>query len=119
MLSYLIHIKYPKKYQYDPHNVTTFVGKGYIEYFRECHRRWMHGRAVRILAEAECDLSDVKRMIMEGEIGERELLTDKRFEYVYQLHMRKLDKMVEDHISFTKRREKAIKKEGKFSKRGY
>ena len=60
----------------------------------------MHGRAVRILAEAECDLSDVQRMIMEGEIGELELLTDKRFEYVYQLHMRKLDKLGETCLSW-------------------
>lgn len=87
MLSYLIHVKYPTKYQYKPNNVTAIAGKEYIEYFREYYRRWIHGRAVKILKDAEYDLKDVKRMILEGTIGQYELLTEERFKYVYQLHI--------------------------------
>lgn len=100
MLAYLIHIKYPKKFQYDPNDVITIVGKEYIEYFREYHRQWMHGRSIRILTDAKVDLQDVKRMIMDGEIGTCELLTDERFKYVYQLHKEQLDKLIANHNEY-------------------
>ena len=110
-LSYLIHIKYPKKFQYDPHDVITVKGKKYIEYYREGHRRWMHGRAEKIIAEAEYDLKDVKRMIMDGEIGKTELFFDERFKYVYQLHMGDLDRLVENHNNYMRLRKSKTREE--------
>ena len=35
----MIHIKYDNKYQYDPHDVATIVGKKYIEYYKKAPGR--------------------------------------------------------------------------------
>ena len=108
MLSYLIHIKYPSKYQYRPDNVITIAGKDYIRHFNESHRRWMHGRAVRILKDAEYGLKDVLAMIAEGKISRDELMDDSRYEYVCIMHMSKIDKMFESRRKYDK--EKANRK---------
>lgn len=108
MLSYLIHIKYPKKYQYSPQNVVTLTGKEYIEHYRESHRRWMHGRAEKIIADAHVDFKDLQRMIMDGEITEYDLLTKPEYKYVYQLHMDRIDKLLKDHTSYIARQKRAL-----------
>ena len=41
------HIKNDNKYQYDPHDVATIVGKKYIEYYRERYEAWTRRRAER------------------------------------------------------------------------
>lgn len=109
MLSYLIHIKYPKKFQYDPHDVITLEGKEYIEHFREGRRRWMHGRAEKIIAETNIDLKDLKRMIMDGEITKYDLLTKPEYKYVYQLHMDIIDKLLIKHTTYIEQQEYVLR----------
>ncbi len=86
MLSYLIHIKYPKKYQYNPQSVLTICGKLYIEYFREKHEQWMHGRAERILRDIQIEYNDLKIMIMEGKITFHEVYMDPKYNYALHQH---------------------------------
>ena len=114
MLSYLIHIKYPKKYQYNPQEVITLAGKDYIEYFRESHRRWMHGRAERIIAETEVDLKDIKIMIINGELTRFDLLTKPEYKYVYQMHMGTIDTLLVNHKTYTKQQEEVLRDPDKY-----
>jgi hypothetical protein len=44
-LAYLVHIKYPEKYQYSPVEVHTFRGRDYVEIFEENRDVWLRGRA--------------------------------------------------------------------------
>lgn len=46
MLSYLIHIKYTGKLQYDPKKVITLAGTDYMDYFNERNERWLKARAI-------------------------------------------------------------------------
>ena len=57
----------------------------------------MHGRTIRIFADAKVDLKDVERMIIDGEIDQYDLLTDARYKYVYHLHKKHLDELLETH----------------------
>lgn len=46
MLSYLTHIKYADKLQYDPNEVVTLAGTDYMNYFNEHKDRWIKARAI-------------------------------------------------------------------------
>lgn len=97
LLSYLIHIKYPSKYQYDPHDVVTICGTDYIKYYRENHRNWMHGRAERIAQEAKFRLIDIKMLIMNGEITLEELISDDKYTYIMCQHYGYIEKFWENY----------------------
>jgi|GEM_PF-4713463 len=44
-LGYLVHIKYPDKYQYASTDVHTVRGRDYVEIFEENREVWLRGRA--------------------------------------------------------------------------
>lgn len=46
VLSYLTHIKYMDKLQYDPKKVVTLAGTDYMDYFNERKERWIKARAM-------------------------------------------------------------------------
>ena len=100
MLSYLIHIKYPSKYQYDPQAVITLAGKSYMNYYRDRHKAWMQGRAKRVAADSELKLDEVMQMIMDGKLSRKDLLTDPQYKYVYILNKRKIDTWIKNALSF-------------------
>lgn len=100
MLSYLIHIKYPEKYQYDEDAVITLAGRPYMYYYRERHKAWMQGRAKRVAADSELKLDEVMQMIMDGKLSRKDLLTDPQYKYVYILNKRKIDTWIKNALSF-------------------
>lgn len=95
MLSYLTHIKYDKKYQYDVQEVITITGKDYIEYYRERHEAWVRGRAERSVKDAEALLNYMKDGIAKGDITLNDIALDKDMKYVYALKKRQLDTILE------------------------
>ena len=106
MLAYLIHIKYPAKHQYDPQDVITLRGRPYIDYFREGHKRWMHGRAERLIQEAHISLKDLKVQIIEGKISEEELYNDPRYNFILHQHFDAIDKLFKNHAAIELKRER-------------
>lgn len=67
MLAYLVHIKYHKKYQYEPHDVYTFAGKDYMDYYRNRYEAWMNGRAKLLVKNTKADLDTLLAKIVEDE----------------------------------------------------
>ncbi|MEY8426884.1 Rep family protein [Lachnospiraceae bacterium 46-15] len=91
MLSYLIHIKYPQKYQYEPGSVWTVTGKNYMEHYGERREAWMRGRAEKITANAKGLLNFLKIGILNGEITHEDLFMDKEWKLTYALHKNMFD----------------------------
>lgn len=91
MLSYLTHIKYAKKYQYDAHDVVTIAGKPYIEYYRERHESWTQGRAVITETELRKTFKFLEHKIFTGEITMQEIIFNKEYKIVYRKYRRKID----------------------------
>ena len=100
MLAYLIHIKYPSKYQYSPEAVVTLAGKNYMEYYREKHKAWIRGRAKRVSLENDIKLEEVQQMLMDGKLYLEDLLSDPQYKYVYMANKRKLDRLMDDIKDF-------------------
>lgn len=105
MLSYLIHIKYPEKYQYDPHAVYTLSGTPYIQYYRENHRSWMRGRTEKIMRDEPVKLSDLRVLIAEDKITEKEVYFDPRYNQVLHDHLDTIEKLFENQRSIKARRD--------------
>ena len=112
MLSYLIHIKYADKYQYDPQAVITLAGKPYIDYYSDRYKAWMQGRAKCVEAAAELKFKDIKKMIMNGEIDKNELALNPKYKYVYIENMNAIDKLFEGVDAYNVRQNSA--KEGRY-----
>lgn len=85
-LAYLIHIKYERKYQYDPHTVVTLAGKGYIEYYRENHESWIKGRAIQTIRTAKEELDLLKIKIIDGEVTETDIVMDDNYSRIYMMY---------------------------------
>ena len=105
MLSYLIHIKYPEKFQSNPHAVITLAGKPYIDYFRENHRSWMRGRVAKIIRDEAVKLEDLRVMIAEDRITEREVYADPRYNQVLHDHLQTIEKLFENQRIIKARRD--------------
>ena len=108
MLSYLTHIKYDKKYQYNAHSVYTFAGKAYIDHYRERHETWMRGRAEKSVVDAKQLLNYLKVGIAKGEILLDDIVMNEEWKFVYILHKDQLDKIFEAKKETDNRREKLL-----------
>lgn len=111
MLSYLIHIKYPNKYQYAVSDVTTLCGKDYIDYYREYYRSWMHARAERIIQATNIGLNDLKVMIIEGKITKKEVFTDQQYNYILHQHYTVIENLFDNHTKIENLRNHFLSKE--------
>ena len=104
MLSYLIHIKYDKKYQYDVHTVYTFAGKKYIEHYRERYESWMRGRAKKSVASTKELVDFLINGIADGAITFDNIVSNEEWMKVYIINSSRIDTAI---IA----REKAIKQQ--------
>ena len=116
MLSYLIHIKYPQKYQYAPSSVRTVAGKDYMEHYREQRETWMRGRAEKITMTAKGLLNFLKVGILSGEITIEDIFMNEEWKLTYALHKKMLDEAFETKLLVAKM-EKNFKEYGNC--RGY
>ena len=95
MLSYLIHIKYESKYQYDVNAVYTITGKKYIEYYREKYESWTKGRAEISVKSAKELINFLKMGILKGEIERKDIAQNDEWLFAYALNKDLLDKAFE------------------------
>ena len=95
MLSYLIHIKYDKKYQYSPSSVYTIAGKDYMEYNSERHESWVKGKAKKTIENTKELLNFILLGIASGEIFFNDICLDEEWKKVYALNSAKIDKALE------------------------
>lgn len=107
MLAYLIHIKYADKYQYDPQAVITLAGKHYMDYYSDRYKAWMQGRANRVEAATELTFKEVRKMIMDGKLSKKELVTNPRYKYVYIENVSAIDKLFDDLRTYLTRQKSA------------
>ena len=68
MLSYLIHIKYADKHQYDASEVYTARGESYIKIFHERQQDWLKGKAKVQVQKAKVDADWLEEKIITGEV---------------------------------------------------
>lgn len=107
MLSYLIHIKYDKKYQYDVHSVYTLAGKNYVDYYRENYESWVRGRAKRSLQNAQ-ELTDfLINGIAEGKITLEDIAMDDEWLKAYVLFSSKIDRAIDAKAKIDNKRRHA------------
>lgn len=99
MLSYLIHIKYADKAQYDPGSVCSggmaIDGepqyKTYMEYYNERKKEWLEGRAKVKVQQAKANIDNLEERILTGEICRNQiLLTDELYD-IYARNKRRCD----------------------------
>lgn len=98
-LAYMIHIKYDNKYQYDPHDVATIVGKKYIEYYRERYEAWTRGRAERKMNDMKNTLNFLKVGIAKGEITLEDIILNEDYRVAYILYNDQIKKVFESKAS--------------------
>lgn len=114
MLAYLIHIKYHKKYQYDSHDVITFAGKDYMEYYREKYEAWMNGRAQLLVNNTKADLNTLKTRIVEDEnFTVDDGVLDANYSKVYMMYHARVDKVFESRKRVEALRQRAEEKRRK------
>lgn len=99
MLSYLTHIKYADKAQYEPENVfssgltadDTIFYKPYMEYYNERKKEWLEGRSKIKVAQAKMNVDMLEEQILNGEVCRNQiLLTDKYYD-IYARNKRRCD----------------------------
>lgn len=105
MLSYLIHIKYDKKYQYPVGDVYTIVGKPYTEYYAERREAWLRGRAVKSIADARKLLEPLKYKLAKGEITLNEIIENEEYRQTYILYPDVLERVYQTKLGVDKRLE--------------
>lgn len=92
MLAYLIHIKYPEKFQYSPLDVL-FISptKSYIDVYRERKEEWEKGRAKAKSKNAIDNIDMLLEKVLRGEVTrEQVLLTDELFD-IYSRYSQKVE----------------------------
>lgn len=92
-LSYLIHIKYPEKYQYEPSDVVTLRGRPYEEIYKERHESWLKSRgSVRV---AKVNVQEVLNQMLidclSGDLNKGQILLDDTYSWVYAKNKAKID----------------------------
>ena len=83
LLSYLIHSKESNKYQYDPQEVVSVVGKNYIEVFKERYSSWKKGRVKKDIKLSEDEIDNLILDIIQEKIGKSEILLDEKYHMIY------------------------------------
>lgn len=91
MLSYLIHIKYTDKHQYEPSEVYTARGESYTKIAHERNEDWLKGRAKIQVEKAKIDADWLEEKILTGEVTKQQvMLTDEYFS-IYARNKRRME----------------------------
>lgn len=103
MLSYLIHIKYTDKHQYEPSEVYTARGESYTKIAHERNDDWLKGRAKIQVEKARIDADWLEEKILTGEVTKQQvMLTDDYFSIYARISVVwKMLLTVTDSIRFT------------------
>ena len=82
-LSYLIHAKDDDKFQYDPHDVVTVIGKDYCAIEAEQREAWARGKAHKSKKSAQERLPLVVEKAARGEISKADIYESDEYFEVY------------------------------------
>ena len=91
MLSYLTHIKYDDKYQYDAAEVVSVGAKTYQEIYSERQADWIKGRGAVKKAKSKQDIDWIETQILTGELTLSELLLTDDYYDIYARNKRRCD----------------------------
>ena len=111
LLSYLIHIKYARKYQYNVNDVVTIMGRPYIEHYKERYHSWLQGRAVITEAEIDKTYKLLRMKIYERKITEKEIVLNDEYRRAYDKYRRQLDELMSNAKSNDMKRKKYLLQE--------
>lgn len=80
MLAYLVHAKYPDKFQYSKDDVVTVVGKAYDDVYAERYAAWVKARGTVEKKKAADNIDDLEYQILTGQVTKSQVvLTDELF----------------------------------------
>lgn len=91
LLAYLIHAKDSDKYQYNPNEVITLLGKDYKEVYQERQKSWLQGRAKKEVQKTQEDIDLLLDNIMNECITKQELLLNPSYHLLYAVHKTKIN----------------------------
>lgn len=91
MLAYLVHAKYPDKFQYAASDVFTVLGRSYADIYAERFPAWLKARGAVTKQKAADDIDDLEYKILTGQVTKSQVvLTDQLFE-IYARNVRRCD----------------------------
>lgn len=91
MLSYLVHIKYIDKCQYEPSEVYTARGRNYINVFHEREEDWLKGRAKIQVEKAKIDADWLEEKILTGEVTKQQVILTDKYYAIYARNKRRCE----------------------------
>lgn len=91
MQAYLVHIKYPDKYQYDPAEVATVRGPDYAGVYATNKAAWIRGRATVQRKRAAEGLDDLVEKCFNGEVTREQIMLTDEYARIYSQNKRPID----------------------------
>lgn len=91
MLAYLIHAKYPEKYQYPVSDVVTLLGKDYSSIEQERREAWERGAATIKKQAAVEGIDWLEEQILTGQISKSEIVLTDEYYNIYARNKRRCD----------------------------
>lgn len=91
MLSYLVHIKYIDKCQYDAKEVYTARGRNYVNVFHEREEDWLKGRAKIQVEKAKIDADWLEEKILTGEVTKQQVILTDKYYAIYARNKRRCE----------------------------
>lgn len=91
MLSYLVHIKYIDKFQYEPSEVYTARGESYVKIFHEREEDWLKGRAKVQVQKAKVDADWLEEKILCGEVTKQQVILTDAYFAIYARNKRRME----------------------------
>lgn len=91
LLSYLVHVKYPEKAQYDPAEVATVRGPDYLGVARERWAEWTKGQAYVVKKRAADGLEDLRAKVLTGEFVKQQIMLTNDLYEIYARFPREID----------------------------
>ncbi len=116
MISYLIHIKYAQKYQYEPDEVLSIVlksddgtplGTTYMEYYSTRKKDWEEGRIKVTIEQAKLGIDALEEKILTGQVTRSQVLLTDNYFNVYAHNKRRCEDAFDSYAS--RKVEKTIK----------
>ena len=91
MLSYLVHVKYPDKFQYPIESVYTAIGKNYADYAKEHWSVWLKARGTVQKRKAVDGIDDLEYKILAGEVTKEQVILTDDYYTIYARNKRRCD----------------------------
>lgn len=91
LLSYLIHIKYKDKHQYNYSEVMTIVGEPYATVYHNRKLDWEKGAAKIKATKTKADIDWLEQKILTGEVKRQQIMLTDDYFAIYAANKRRCD----------------------------